>query len=300
MVHSVRGQEGIAQNVVRLLPDAVHAAGSLNQADNGPRQVVIHDDGAVLKVLPFAQDVGGDEDAEFGAVRHEIVFFVALRTEAPRQLRRVCRVAAHGLHPRHAARRKLFLQIAHRVGELGKDENFAVRVRTCEQVFQCAEFHVLCRLPLTEPDQQVPERFGIGHEVFVQVFREVVRGQPAEPPLVCAGNERVGRRGTGTEVFFGFQRVGPFGLFVFFTFFIVRFLEDVTACAFRVFIEIMRVQEPRVRWSDGERQIVLDGVEKDEVPEDVPLHRKQERVTAAFESLEEIGSAEPLESLAGA
>ena len=59
------GQEGIAENLFRFLADAIHAARALDEADDGPGQIEIHDDGGILEVLAFAEDVGGDQHAEF-------------------------------------------------------------------------------------------------------------------------------------------------------------------------------------------------------------------------------------------
>ena len=47
-LNSVGRKERIAKNAVCLLPDAIHAAGSLDQADDCPWEVVVHDDGAIL------------------------------------------------------------------------------------------------------------------------------------------------------------------------------------------------------------------------------------------------------------
>ena len=49
---------------VGLLPDAVHAAGALDEPDDRPGQVVVDDDVAVLEVLPFGEDVRGDQDVD--------------------------------------------------------------------------------------------------------------------------------------------------------------------------------------------------------------------------------------------
>jgi hypothetical protein len=49
---------------VGLLSDAVDAAGALDDPDDGPGQVVVDDDVAVLQVLTFGEDVGGDEDVD--------------------------------------------------------------------------------------------------------------------------------------------------------------------------------------------------------------------------------------------
>ena len=62
---AIGGNEGVAENLVRLLPDAVHAARPLDQPDDGPGQVVVHDDVGILKVLAFGEHVGGDQHAQF-------------------------------------------------------------------------------------------------------------------------------------------------------------------------------------------------------------------------------------------
>ena len=58
-------QERVAVNLVRVLSDAVHTAGTLNQPDDGPRQVVVDDNSAVLKVLALAQHVRGNQNPKF-------------------------------------------------------------------------------------------------------------------------------------------------------------------------------------------------------------------------------------------
>ena len=61
---AIGGQERVAEDLLGLLADAIHAARALDQADDGPRQIVVDDDGAVLQVLAFAQDIGGDQHAQ--------------------------------------------------------------------------------------------------------------------------------------------------------------------------------------------------------------------------------------------
>ena len=63
----------------RLLPDAVDATGPLDQADDRPRQVVVDDDGAVLKVLAFAEHIGGHQNPQFFRGCDAILLLVALR-----------------------------------------------------------------------------------------------------------------------------------------------------------------------------------------------------------------------------
>jgi len=51
--------ERVHEDGVVCLPDTIYTASAL---DDGPRQVVVYDDVAVLKVLAFGQDVGGDKN----------------------------------------------------------------------------------------------------------------------------------------------------------------------------------------------------------------------------------------------
>ena len=54
-------QEGVDEDLLGLLADAIHPASPLDEANDRPRQVIVDDYGAVLKVLPFAEYVGGDQ-----------------------------------------------------------------------------------------------------------------------------------------------------------------------------------------------------------------------------------------------
>ena len=62
----------VAQNFLGLLADTIHAAGTLNEANDGPRQIEVHNDGGVLKILTFAENVGGDQHAEFFGGRNVV------------------------------------------------------------------------------------------------------------------------------------------------------------------------------------------------------------------------------------
>src|SRR5947209_15831934 len=54
---AIRRQKRIAQNLLGLLADAIYSTSPLDQADDGPRQIEIHDDRCVLQVLTFTQHV---------------------------------------------------------------------------------------------------------------------------------------------------------------------------------------------------------------------------------------------------
>ena len=211
----------------------------MNQADNRPREIVIYDNGAVLKILSFAEYVGGDHDPQFIVARNAILFFVALWAEAPGLQCRIVRVSGYGFHLRHAACCKLVSQIAHCVGELRKDQNLAVRVCGHEQIFQCAEFCIFLRLPCPELNEQVAQRFGVAHQVFAKVFNKMVRRHPAKSPSVCRGIECIDFSGSLAEIFFGSQH---FRFADVFSLIVVLFLEDVARCAFHIFIIGMRIE----------------------------------------------------------
>jgi hypothetical protein len=84
-LHAIGRHEGIAEDGVGLLADAVHAARALDQADDGPGQVVVDDDVRVLQVLAFGQHVSGDEHAQFVGLLDLLTLVVGLRREAPGQ-----------------------------------------------------------------------------------------------------------------------------------------------------------------------------------------------------------------------
>jgi hypothetical protein len=82
-LHPVGGQEGVAEYVFCLLADAVDAAGPLDEPDDGPRQVKVHDNVGVLKVLALAQHICGNQHPQFIRPFDRIALAVALRAEAP-------------------------------------------------------------------------------------------------------------------------------------------------------------------------------------------------------------------------
>jgi len=63
-LHPFGGKEGMAEYLFRCLPDPVNAPGPLDQPDDCPGKVVVHHDGAVLKVLSLAQYVGRNQDPQ--------------------------------------------------------------------------------------------------------------------------------------------------------------------------------------------------------------------------------------------
>ena len=60
-------QEAAAEDLLSALADAIDAACALDEADDAPREVVVHDDRTVLEVLALAEHVGRDEHPELPA-----------------------------------------------------------------------------------------------------------------------------------------------------------------------------------------------------------------------------------------
>lgn len=53
LLDTIGRQEGITEDGVGLLADAVHPAGALDEADDRPREIIIDHSRRVLEVLPF-------------------------------------------------------------------------------------------------------------------------------------------------------------------------------------------------------------------------------------------------------
>ena len=119
----------MAQNLLRLLPDAVHPTCPLNDSDDGPGQVVVHDNMAVLKVLTLAQHVSGDKDAKFVLWLTLARSLVAVWAELPCKLGGIGGVAGDACQSLHSSTLELSFQIVNRVGELGEDQDLLVRKR---------------------------------------------------------------------------------------------------------------------------------------------------------------------------
>ena len=58
VLNAISRQKRVAEDFLRLLANAVDAACPLNEPDDGPGEVEVDDDGAVLKVLALAEDIG--------------------------------------------------------------------------------------------------------------------------------------------------------------------------------------------------------------------------------------------------
>ena len=146
-------QERVAEDVLRLLANAVDAAGALDEADDGPGQVVVDDDGTVLEVLAFAEYVGGDEHAQLLVGRNLVTLAVGIGAEEPGQLGGIGTGPGNGGKALNAGGVELACEVLDGVGELGEDEDFFAGMGVHKDLPQRGEFGVLGGVPLPESDQ---------------------------------------------------------------------------------------------------------------------------------------------------
>src|SRR4030095_1818266 len=115
-------QKRVAQDGLGLLADAIHTASPLQQANDGPGQVIIYHSRRILNVLSFAQCVGSNEEVKFLIGHNPGVLVVAHRTEAPGKLRRVVHVASNSSEAGASTSLQLCGKVVHCVGKLGKNK----------------------------------------------------------------------------------------------------------------------------------------------------------------------------------
>ena len=80
--------------------------------------------------------------------RDPLALVVAHGAEAPGEAGRVCRVAGDAGKSLDAARLQLLAKVAHRVGELGEDEDLLVGVLLEQQVAERLQLGVLAGVPV--------------------------------------------------------------------------------------------------------------------------------------------------------
>ena len=124
------------------------AARALDETDDSPGQVVVHDHVGVLEILALAKHVGGDQDAKlplrFALARP----LVAVRAESPCRIRGVGRVAGNSGHVRHPSLLELRFQVVNRVSELREHQHLLVWEGLRKQRVERVELGVLGRVPV--------------------------------------------------------------------------------------------------------------------------------------------------------
>ena len=210
-LNAVGGQEGVAENLFGLLPDAVDAASALDESDDGPGQIVVDDDGAVLEVLALAEDVGCDEDAQLLVGSHACAPPVADGAEPLRHEGGVCGAAGDGGHGVHALGVELGFEVGHGVGELREDEHLLVRERPGQERVEGRELGVARRVPGAVGAEQAEERVDVGLQLGLQFRAEEAGAEPVEAPLVLACVLGVYGGGAGFEGGSGQRAAGLLG-----------------------------------------------------------------------------------------
>lgn len=186
------GQEGIAEDLFGLLSDAIHAAGALDEPDDRPGQIEVHDDGAVLEVLTLAQNVCRDQDPKFLIRRDLVALAVAFGAEAPSEARRILGFTCDTREPLNIPGAKLRLQVAHGVSELREDDDLVIRMILSEQLMECFELGVLGRIPVSTARKDGEKAGGVVRQVRGKGPDEEVGTKPFETALELVGISLIG------------------------------------------------------------------------------------------------------------
>ena len=132
-LHTVSGQERIAENLLRLLSNAIHTTCPLDKPNYGPGEVVVHHDRRVLEILTFAQHIRRDEDPKLLLWRYPVAFLVARGAEPPSISSGIFITASDPSESLQASGSKLRLKISNRVGELRENDDLPVGMLLCEE-----------------------------------------------------------------------------------------------------------------------------------------------------------------------
>ena len=122
---------------------------ALDQADDGPGEIVVDHDGRILQVLALAEHVGRNKDAQLLGGGDLVAFLVADGTETPGQGRRGVRLAGDSGNSVHAALLELTGKILDRVGELCEDNHLFMGMRLFHEFEKGLEFGVVAGIPGT-------------------------------------------------------------------------------------------------------------------------------------------------------
>ena len=135
-------------NRVRLLADPVNTPGPLDQTNDRPGQIEIDHNRAILKVLPFGEHIGCDQDVQFAFAPGKRLFFVGFRAEPPGQPGGVFRTARNRRDSIDPGPRKGAFQISGRIRELSENQNFVVCMLRSQQPCQGFELVIPRRMPV--------------------------------------------------------------------------------------------------------------------------------------------------------
>ncbi|OQC24336.1 MAG: hypothetical protein BWX70_02639 [Verrucomicrobia bacterium ADurb.Bin070] len=200
---AIRRQERITEDGVGLLADTVDAARALDEPDDGPGQIEVDDDGAVLEILALAEHIGREDDPQFVFTGHFVAFAVADRAETVSDGGRVFRVAGDSFERREPSGLKLLAQIVDGVGKLGEEQDFVRRVPVFQKGQQGLELGVAGGVPAARVLEHLHQGLGVFQQVFREIGRKQLGLQPFETAAELGGIGVVNVRGSGAEFLFG-------------------------------------------------------------------------------------------------
>ena len=277
------------------MPNAVYASGALDEPDNGPGEIEVDDDGAILEVLPLAENVRRDQDAQLVGWFDFVALFVADRAEPPGERRRIVGIPGDVAYGGDFSFLKLRRQVGGGVRELGEHQHLIAWVDLSDKPIQGKEFGVSIRVPVGTDLEDSEQFFRIASQSLNErIGREQRRCQPIEALFQCRRVFAVNQGGALAEILFGAQGVG-------FDLGVLRFADErLVAGGGAVIIGIARVENFGVLRADWNGEAVFKGMEEDVIPKNVAFHGEKEGVSAAFEPLKQIGAAEAHQAAAGA
>ena len=283
-LHPFCREKRVTENLLGFLAYAVDTAGTLDEPDDRPGEIVIDDHERILKVLPLTENIRGDKDTDLVLFGGPVFGLVALGAEKACVERRVVRIPGDTLE---VVEMKVFAEVGHRVGELREDEYLVACVMHGDQLSEFCELTVFGRLPLAGKLKDGEEAHGIVPQVLREVFYEKVGAQPVKVTGMFFSEDCIDYTGVGGKII---QREAFLGID-----YVVRIIVPI---AFEEFSEIVLVIDPRVEESrvlspDRQWEPVLDGVENDEVSQDVTAHGKEKGVAATSRRLKRFVRQKP-------
>ena len=156
---------------VSLRPFAryVYATRALYQTYDGPGQIIIDHDEAVLQVLTLGKNVRGDQHTQFVFELYLLTAVVAHRAEPPCQFGGIGILSRCHCQPRNPPRCQLLAQIARRIRELREYQRLIVGAIFRQQFTQCGQLAVMIRFPDGAFRQDFQERLAVGVEIEGQL-----------------------------------------------------------------------------------------------------------------------------------
>src|SRR5579859_6778755 len=99
-----------------------------------------------------------------------LAFVVASWTKTPDQAGGIGRLAGHALNMGDATCFQLGFQMIDRIGKLGKNKNFFLRMYLREQFYERRKFRILSHIPGSTILHNRQQGLSISREVFSQTF----------------------------------------------------------------------------------------------------------------------------------